>query len=200
VGLNPDLVLAGRYTKRATRDMLNQLGYRVELLDAAKSITDSEKLIRQVAGLVGHPDRGETLIAEIDAARQRAAAAAPPSRPTAAIYQRRGYVTGGDTLSGELLSIAGFTNGGAPLAGRSGGFVSLERMVMAPPDYIVVASTTRRAEDQGSALLAHPALAALFPPQKRIVLPEKLTVCGGPSLPAALDWLAGEARRVTATP
>jgi iron complex transport system substrate-binding protein len=200
VGLNPDLVLAGRYTKRATRDMLAQLGYRVELLDAAKSIADSEKLIRQVAGLVGHPERGEALIAEIDAARHRAAVAAPQNHPSAAIYQRRGYVTGGDTLSGELLSIAGFTNGGAPLAGKSGGFVSLEHMVATPPDFIVVASTTRRAEDQGSALLAHPALAALFPPQKRIVLPEKLTVCGGPSLPAALDWLAGEAKRVTAAP
>jgi iron complex transport system substrate-binding protein len=200
VGLNPDLVLAGRYTKRATRDMLGQLGYRVELLDAARSIADSEKLIRQVAALVAHPDRGEALIAEIDAARARAAAAAPGNHPSAAIYQRRGYVTGGDTLSGELLSIAGFVNGGAPLAGTSGGFVPLERMIAAPPDYIVVASATRRAEDQGSALLAHPALAALFPPQKRIVLPEKLTVCGGPSLPAALDWLAGEARRVTATP
>jgi iron complex transport system substrate-binding protein len=200
VGLNPDLVLAGRYTKRATRDMLAQLGYRVELLDAARSIADSEKLIRQVAALVGHPDRGEALIADIDAARGRAEAAAPPQHPTAAIYQRRGYVTGGDTLSGELLAIAGFTNGGAPLAGKSGGFVPLERMVATPPDYIVVASTTRRAEDQGSALLAHPALAALFPPQKRIVLPEKLTVCGGPSLPAALDWLADEAKRVQQQP
>jgi iron complex transport system substrate-binding protein len=200
VGLNPDLVLAGRYTKRATRDMLSQLGYRVELLDAARSIADSEKLIRQVAGLVGHPERGEALIADIDAARSRAEAAAPPQHPTAAIYQRRGYVTGGDTLSGELLSIAGFTNGGAPLAGKSGGFVPLERMVATPPDYVVVASTTRRAEDQGSALLAHPALAALFPPQKRIVLPEKLTVCGGPSLPAALDWLADEAKRVQQQP
>jgi iron complex transport system substrate-binding protein len=200
VGLNPDLVLAGRYTKRATRDMLAQLGYRVELLDAAKSIADSEKLIRQVAGLVGHADRGEALIAQINAARARAEAAAPANHPTASIYQRRGYVTGGDSLSGELLSIAGFTNGGAPLAGKSGGFVPLERMIARPPDFIVVASASRRAEDQGSALLAHPALAALYPPRKRIVLPEKLTVCGGPSLPAALDWLAGEATRVTATP
>jgi iron complex transport system substrate-binding protein len=40
----------------------------------------------------------------------------------------------------------------------------------------------------------------LFPPQKRIVLPEKLTVCGGPSLPAALDWLADEAKRVQQQP
>ena len=200
VGLNPDLVLAGRYTKRATRDMLGRLGYRVELLDAARSIADSEKQIRQVAAVVGHPERGEALVASIEAARARAEAAAPAARPTAANYQRRGYVTGGNTLTAELLDIAGFTDDGAALAGKTGGFVPLEKLVAAPPDYIVVSAAVRRAEDQGSALLAHPALARLYPPARRVVLPDKLTVCGGPSLPAALDWLAGEAQRIQPTP
>ena len=43
-------------------------------------------------------------------------------------------------------------------------------------------------------------LAALFPPEKRIQLAERLTVRGGPSLPAALDWLAADARRVAPAP
>src|SRR5665213_493655 len=163
VGLNPDLVLAGRFTKHATRDMLARLGYRVELLDAARSIADSEKQIRQVAALVGHPERGEALVADIEAARARTIAAAPSGKPTVANYQRRGYVTGGDTLTGELLSIAGFTNDGDALAGKTGGFVPLERLVADPPDYIVVAHADARAEDQGSALLSHPALARLYP-------------------------------------
>ncbi len=99
VGLNTELVLAGRYTKRATRDMLDRLGYRVELLDSAKSIDETITLIRKVSALVGHPERGEAMVADIAAARSRAEAAAPPGHPTAAIYQRRGYVTGGDTLT-----------------------------------------------------------------------------------------------------
>jgi iron complex transport system substrate-binding protein len=202
VGLNPDLVLAGKFTKRATRDMLARLGYRVELLDAVTSVDQSIALVRRIAALVGHPERGEALVAEIEAARTRAEAVAAEAtkKPTAAIYQRRGYVTGADTLSGELLSIAGFTNGGGPLAGKTGGFVPLERLIAEPPDFIVVSAAVKRAEDQGSSLLAHPALAQIYPPARRIVLPDKLTVCGGPSLPAALDWLAGEARRVRQTP
>ncbi|MCR4281577.1 MAG: ABC transporter substrate-binding protein, partial [Bauldia sp.] len=67
-------------------------------------------------------------------------------------------------------------------------------------DIIVVPYENRRAEDQGSALLAHPALARLYPPERRIVLPERLTVCGGSSLPTALDWLATEAGRVQPAP
>lgn len=198
VELNADLVLAGRYTKRATREMLERLGYRVELLDSPATIADSIAQIRRVAALLDHPERGETLVAEIEAARARAIAAAPKAgdRPTAAVYQRRGYVSGAGTLTAELLEIAGFDNAAATLVGDYGGFVPLETIVASPPDFIVVARADARAEDQGSALLAHPALAVLYPPERRIVLPENLTVCGGPSLPAALDRLSAEAARV----
>lgn len=200
VELDPDLVLAGRFTKRATREMLARLGYPVSLLDPARSVQQSIDQIREVAGLVGHPERGDALIAAIDEARTRASAAAGVFQPTAAVYQRRGYVTGGDTLTGELLGLAGFLNQGGALAGATGGFVPLERLIANHPDFLIVASANPRPEDQGTALLAHPALSRLYPPERRIVLPERLTVCGGPSLPAALDWLAGEARRVRAAP
>lgn len=197
VDLHPDLVLASSFTGLATRRMLARLGYRVELVDPADSIAQSIEQIRQVAAWVGHPERGARLIAKIDAARRAAIAAAKGHpRPTAVVYQRRGYVTGGDTLTGELLSIAGFTNQGGTLAGTTGGFVPLETLVSDHPDYIVVASADPRAVDQGTALLSHPALTKLYPLSRRIVLPQRLVVCGGPSLPAALDWLTREAQRV----
>lgn len=197
VELHPDLVLASSFTALATRRMLIRLGYRVELLDPADSIAQSIAQIRQVAAWVGHPERGARLIARIDAARRAAVAAARGhGHPTAVVYQRRGYVTGGDTLTGELLSITGFTNEGGALAGTTGGFVPLEKLVSDHPDYIVVASADPRAVDQGTALLSHPVLTTLYPPSRRIVLPQRLVVCGGPSLPAALDWLTREAQRV----
>jgi iron complex transport system substrate-binding protein len=198
VALAPDLVLAGRFTKRDTRDMLARLGYRLELLDAPRSIAASEKQIRQVATLLGHPERGEALVAEIEAAKARTIAAALPGHPTAANYQRRGYVAGSDTLMTELLAVGGFADAGGALAGKTGGFVPLEEVVAHPPDYIVVASAAVTPQDEGSALLAHPALIRLYPADRRIVLPPKLTVCGGPSLPAALDRVAAEAARVRA--
>jgi iron complex transport system substrate-binding protein len=195
IDLKPDLILAGRFTKRATREMLGRLGYRVELLDSVTSIAGSIAQIRHIAALVGHPDRGEALVEKIEAARTRAEAKAATmkERPTAAVYQRRGYVTGAETLTGELLSLAGFVNVAGDLTGKTGGFVPLEKIVATPPDMIVVSTAVARAQDQGSALLAHPALAALFPPDKRVALPDKLTACGGPSLPDAIDWLSAAA-------
>lgn len=201
IELEPDLVLAGRFTKLATRDMLASLGYRVVPLDPVRSIDQSIAQIREVAALVGHPGRGEQLVAEIEAARRRArlATAGFVARPTAAVYQRRGYVTGAETLAADLMAAVGLVNVGGSIGGRIGGFVPLERLVSVRPDYLVVAAPDTPAEDQGTALLAHPALERLYPPERRIVLPERLSICAGPSLPAALDWLAGEIAR-TAEP
>lgn len=200
VDIGPDLVLAGRFTKLATREMLTRLGYTVVPLDAARSIDQSIAQIRKVAALVGHPDRGESLIDDVEAARGRAriVAARLSTAPTAAAYQRRGYVTGAETLVGELLSTVGFVHEGGNLAGKRGGFVSLERLVEIRPDYLIIASANERREDQGTALLAHPALTRLYPPERRIALPDVLTACAGPSLPAALDWLTAEVVRITA--
>lgn len=202
IDLKPDLVLAGRFTKLATRNMLTRLGYTVVLLDAARSIDQSIAQIREIARLVGHPDRGEQLIDRIEAARERAgnAAARLDTAPSVAAYQRRGYVTGNETLIGELLTTVGFTHEGGNLVGRTGGFVSLERLVQQRPEYLVVTSANIHSEDQGTALLSHPALSELYPPQRRIVVPDVLTVCAGPSLPAALDWLTDAAMRVTDKP
>jgi iron complex transport system substrate-binding protein len=199
VARTPDLVFAGTLTKRATREMLGRLGYSVTLLAPARTVDQSIQQIRQVAALVDQVDRGEALIAAIDAARARAKAAVTSASLTAAVYQRRGYVTGSGTLTADLIATVGLVDGGGKLAGAIGGFVPLERIVANPPNVIIVGSADPRAEDQGSALLSHPVLAELYPPEKRIILPERLTVCGGPSLPAAFDWLASEARRVTGT-
>jgi len=98
----------------------------------------------------------------------------------------------------ELLAIGGFADAGGALAGKTGRFVPLEKIVAQPPDFIVVASDDLAPRDEGSALLAHPALLRLYPASRRIVLPPKLTVCGGPTLPAALDRVASEAHRVRA--
>ena len=83
------------------------------------------------------------------------------------------------------------------MAGNSAASSSLEQIVASKPDLLLVASDGDFAEDQGQAFLLHPALEKLYPPTKRIVVPERLTVCGGPMLPDALDRLAAEIARVS---
>jgi iron complex transport system substrate-binding protein len=77
-----------------------------------------------------------------------------------------------------------------------GGFVPLERLIMLHPDLLVLSSAIEVPHDQGSVYLTHPALAALYPPRRRIILPARYTLCGGPALIAGLDYLADELRKL----
>ena len=78
----------------------------------------------------------------------------------------------------------------------AGGFASLEAIVEAKPDFLLLSEAGDHAEDDGRAFLLHPALERVYPPSRRIVIPERLTVCGGPMLSEALERLASELERV----
>jgi iron complex transport system substrate-binding protein len=110
---------------------------------------------------------------------------------------RRGWASGRETLMSDLLAMAGLDNAASEIGLRSGGFVTLEEIVRLRPDAILVSRDDDRAEDQGRAMLLHPAVQDLFPPERRLVIPERLTVCGGPMVAEAMRLLAAQLRRLT---
>jgi len=162
------------------------------ILDAAR------QQVIEVAALLGHPERGERLVAEIEAARARLHAAAKPSFRTALLVTRGGYTAGTDSLAAALLAEAGLKAPPGSPPGY-GGYVPLERLLTLRPDLIVLNNAPAQA-DQGSYNLSHPALNALYPPQRRIILPPRYTICGGPALVEAFDYLAGLLTRLTQSP
>jgi iron complex transport system substrate-binding protein len=194
--LKPDVVVAGRFTKLATRELLKEQGVRVVEFDSARSIDDVRKQIRLMGDVTRHPDRATAEISRLDTAiaHARQIAARKPYRVLA--LSRRGWVSGRDGLTSSLLANAGLSNAAGDLGLKSGGFVSLEAIINLKPDFILVSDDSGFAEDEGSALLLHPALEKFYPASKRIVIPERLTVCGGPMLPEALDRLSSELERV----
>lgn len=198
--LGPDIVVAGRYTKRATRELLREKGLRVVEFDPARSLDDAKKQLRQMGELVGHPDRALAEIKRLDAAIARLREVAFGKSYRVLAVSRRGWVSGGESLTTSLLSAAGLTNAGGELGLKGGGYASLEAIVALKPDFILVSDSGGFAEDEGRAFLLHPALERLYPDEKRIVIPERLTICGGPMLSEALDRLAAELQRVALGP
>lgn len=192
IAMDPDLVVAGRFTNRAAKEMLARFGYRVEEVPFVRSLEDARATIRLVAEMVGHPQRGQVLIEQIDAAL---AAARSEEVLSALIVQRRGYATGTASLTGDLLAALGIRLASEDLVGARGGFADLETIIRAEPDILITASLERNNEDQGSALLTHPALAERYPQRHRIALPEYLTICVGPSLIEAIEYIANERNR-----
>lgn len=176
--LQPDLVLAGRFTRRETRTRLKSLGVRVELLRPARSLDHVRALIRQVGGLLGREAEAEIRIGQLEQALTGARRAAKGLRVLQ--LQRRGFVAGQGTLFNAILAHLGGTNAAGGSAIRSVGRVSTEALVKLRPDAVVMFYTDLQAVDQGAALLLHPALRRTLPPDRLITLDMNTMVCGGP--------------------
>jgi iron complex transport system substrate-binding protein len=189
VALGPDLVLVGPNDRRETRVMLSSLNIPVTDVALVTDIATARAQILSVAARLGHPDRGAGMLRALDAARARLASVARPLAKTALVVERGGYVDGPQSLVATLLAEAGLRlPAGAP-AGY-GGYMSLETLLVTRPDVLVLKDPPAQAEDQGALFFTHPAVAALYPPERRIALPTRYTLCGGPALIEALDYLA----------
>jgi iron complex transport system substrate-binding protein len=188
VALQPELVLGGPRERSNMRKALTNLGMKIYEVAIVTDIMQARMQVREVATLIGHPARGEALVAEIDAALVRLARVARNPPATALMVERKGYVTGPHSLPAALLRAAGFVPPeGAP--SDLGGYVPMEKLLVLRPDVLVMHDLFREAEDQGSLYLTHPALAALYPPERRLLLPRRYAICGGPALLAALNYL-----------
>lgn len=188
--LNPDLVLAGRYTARETVNLLKRLGYTVLELDIAESLDDARAQIRAAAAAMGVRPAGEAMIADLDEKVAAARAGAHRERPLAVVYGPNGYTLGPRSLSGALIAVAGFEN----LAARVGilhvGPLPMEQLLLARPDLLVVETESGHAPALATRMLAHPALARLRDRITVAEIPRPLWSCPGPWLADALDHLA----------
>lgn len=189
LALEPDLILVGRFTNHSVKEMLRRFDYPVEEVPFARSLEEAREAIRLVAEMVGHPARGEALISDIDASL--ASSSVDPVL-SALLVQRGGYTRGTVSMTGDLLARLGIALASEDLVGTRGGFADLETIIRAEPDVLITASLDTNTEDQGAALLAHPALAARYPLSRRMALPERLTLCAGPSLIKAVRHIAHE--------
>jgi iron complex transport system substrate-binding protein len=199
IALGPDLVLIGDTDRPITKRLLRAQGLRLHEITLVSDLTVARHQVEEVAAVLGHPKRGAKLIADIEAARARLAAAPRPPFTTALLVNRGGYTAGARSLAAVLLEEAGLkAPPGAPPG--YGGYVPLERLLALHPDVIVLNNEPTDAHDQGSTNLTHPALAAAYPPERRLVLPTRYTLCGGPALIAAFDYLAATLTRLSAQP
>jgi iron complex transport system substrate-binding protein len=199
IALGPDLVLIGQNDRPVTKHILRAQGMRLYEIALVDDLETARRQITDVAAILGHPERGEKLLAEFDAARARLRAAAKTSFTTALLVNRGGYTAGERSLAAALLAEAGLKPPPGSPPGY-GGYVPLERLLTLKPDIIVLNSMPTGAKDQGSYNLSHPALDALYPPQRRIILPPRYTICGGVALIEAFDYLAGLLSRLAQSP
>lgn len=188
IALSPDLVLVGPSDRRETRRMLTAHGVPVFEVGLVTDVAAARAQIRSVADRLGQPERGEALVRELDRARARLVAVSRGISKTVLVVERGGYVEGPASLAAGLLAEAGLQPPPGGPAGF-GGYVSLESLLTIRPDFLVLKDPPLQANDQGSLFFTHPAIEKLYSAERRIALPTKYSLCGGPALIEALDYL-----------
>ena len=170
-GLAPDLVLTGGGANRYAAEMARRLGTRVVDVPPPTTLDELRRNIRTVASALGRQQRGEALIATMDA---RLGAIPHRQRP-AVLLSGGGYTVRTDSLAAQVARHAGLAQQAYPDER-----VALERLIANPPEVIVV---TRYRAGQASLhqmWLAHPALKRL-PASTRIVeIDGRSWTCLGP--------------------
>lgn len=185
---HPDLILAGPFSDATLIQLLRKLGYRVEVLDIPQGLDAARHYILHFGELVGETAKARALVADMDARLQRIA---PPAgaAPLAAVYAPNGITVGRGTVLAEIVARAGWRNLGSERNVEGYGQLSLEQLLIAQPQLIVLDVT---ADDAGDSLahgyLSHPALAALH--AQTVVMPPPLSECVGPMTVDAIELLA----------
>lgn len=187
----PDLVIAGPHAAPSTVQALERLGIPLLKTSVPDSVASSAAQIRAIAAGVGHPQRGEALIARIEAARARARAAGGP--PIAAlIWNGGGLVPGSGTLADEMLAIAGFRNASTEYGLDQWDILPLEPLLARPPAVLFAAS----GQGERDRILGHPVLRRAAKDLVISEFPPKLLFCGGPTIIDALANLSAVRQRL----
>lgn len=194
VNLSPDLVLSG-FSDRPTQAILSATGLRVVQVALVRNLSEARAQVREIATLLGHPERGAALADRLQRAENDLMAVALKPQRTAIVLQREGYTEGTESLVASMLAAAGLKP--PPNArGGIGGFMDMETLLTAGPDILVLQETASHASDQGALFLTHPALRARYDETRRINLPSRYTLCGGPALLAGLSVLKDEIKKL----
>ena len=178
---NPDLVVAGVYTEKATVKILQSLGIRVEIFPIEQNFDDIIQNIIKMGVLVGHSDRAKKMVDDFNN-RLGKLKSGIVQRPRAAIYSANGYTTGTETMAGQILKTAGFQNITEEIGMPFGGTLPLETLVMMQPD-LVITGTAYPGHSRSEEILKHPALR----PFKIVTQTDAKWICG---TPAVLDAIA----------
>lgn len=191
--LNADLVLLGSYDRPHALAMLERRNIAFLVIKPWTSLDQGRAQINRVAATLGRAENARTLQAAIDAEAGKLAALAKSSegRASVLILQRRGFVDR-HSLVAQLIQMAGLRFPDTDRPAFGGGTASLEEIIRWRPDFLVVDTLNDRPSDRGEAKLIHPALLRLYPPERRLLVPAKLSVCGGPSTPALIAALRRE--------
>jgi len=192
----PTLVVGGTFSNPATQELLARLGIPVLPLEVPADFAAIRAQVLSVARALGHPDRGEALVEEMDRRLDALERGRRERVPLAAVYQENGITPAKGTLIDAVIAAAGLENLGRRLGLSGYAALSLEDLALARPALLIHSIEAQDAPSLARQVLSHPALEAVSKDAVRIVVPASLWVCPGPYTVEAAELLAAARDRV----
>ncbi|MGA7487285.1 MAG: ABC transporter substrate-binding protein [Xanthobacteraceae bacterium] len=189
IPLQPDLVIAGIYTARPAVAMLKRTGTPLAEVGVPKNLAEVRQQIRDIAALIGEREKGESVVAAMDASLAELPAASSSSRLRAIVLNPNGATVGNGTLVDEIMTRAGLTNVAAELAIDNYGQIPLETVVANGVDILILSASRDGPPALATEILRHPVLSALSERTRVVVMPARLWNCGGPAVVEAIGRL-----------
>ena len=187
IRLQPDVVIAGRYTSLFTKTLLRRLGYPVVEIATATSIADIEANLLSVGEAIGQSGKAAQAAAKMRERAQMLAYSGGDQSLSALVIRPGGFTINRDSLANELLQMAGLNNAGAMLGLDEWGSLSVETLLKANPQVIVVTEYRLESASVANAFLKHPAIAAVKNHAQLIALHVRHWACGTPQSLDSVD-------------
>lgn len=140
IRLKPDLVLVSPTSPLLTVAILKRLSVRVLELGIPTDFGELRDQIRLAGRSLGEEARAEEIVSTMDARLERLKVGRPPvaMRPTALFYFQDRFTPGFHTFPNAILEVAGFRNLASTLGAGEGASASLESIIMARPQYLIL--------------------------------------------------------------
>lgn len=185
--MNPDLVLAGTYGARFAVQILKEHGYRVVEVPPAMSLEEIAPAIETVGAAIGQGARAKAMADGIRERIAKMSGSSVRSRPSAIVFQPRGFATGRPSLADDVLTLAGATNRAADTGFMDWVPLGVEGLLGLNPDLVVIDDTEEAPPAMAKGILAHRALRVFAKEGRLFRAPSKLWSCG---IPETLDVVA----------
>ncbi|MCH8858503.1 MAG: ABC transporter substrate-binding protein [Proteobacteria bacterium] len=179
LAVQPDLVVIDQGTRPRVRAILRQAGIAIVDVPWANSLDEIRAVTRALSASLGVPERGEALIAEMDAqlARVRSRAPHPPVRTL--LYHPNGYTVSGG-IADAIMNAAGLENIAPSLNPTRAGTLPVEMVIARAPQLLIVNGDEGGGDSRARLMLSHPALTASHLSMRKEWLALTPLLCPGP--------------------
>ena len=184
--LQPDMILASKWTSPATISMLKTLNVPITQFNPANTLEEVRANILQMGEVLGRQAQAESLVADYDNKLAQLRQLPITDNPEAVLYYPNGYALGDKTLSGQVLKTAGFKNTAVEAGMEWGGNIPLEVLIVAQPDAIIT-SLLYPGGSRSEEIFLHPAIRSINAKVATNLVSDADWFCGTTHVLRALD-------------